>query len=77
MTSIDFLDTYRLIWSHLSHEATRLAKYTIIMQLSLSFFVGSQTQCGLGFSFTLSRYYFEGLRAELRDERKQRSTASL
>ena len=25
MTSVDFLDTFKIVWSHLSHEATKLA----------------------------------------------------
>ena len=43
MTSVDLLDIERLLWSYLGHEATKKS-YTIVMQHSLSFFMGSQTQ---------------------------------
>ena len=44
------LESFQIIWNHLSHEATKLSIHTINMQRSLSFFVGSQTQCSCSFS---------------------------
>ena len=33
MASVDFLETQRLIWSHLSHQASKLAKHAMLTVL--------------------------------------------